>query len=104
MVYVLADEDIPKPVINLLREDFEVVSADEEFKGATDNKVLEQASENDYVIITFDSDFTQVEKNHPGIIYVTSRDKYSKVAESISKVLETVSEKDLRNEVFMVSP
>lgn len=100
---ILADEDVPKPVIELIRQDYETESVDENMKGSTDKEVLEYAKSNNLILLTFDTDFVR-KTSHKGILLVTSRDQYSKVAKAVKQTLETANTQDLKNEVFMISP
>ena len=54
----LANENIPWPSINLLREaGYTVRSVFEEMRGATDEKIMAAAATENLVILTFDRDY-----------------------------------------------
>lgn len=60
----LADENIPLSVIKRLREEgFKIISVTEEFKKSSDKKILDLASRNKWIIITFDKDFGEMVYN-----------------------------------------
>jgi predicted nuclease of predicted toxin-antitoxin system len=55
---ILADENIHTYIVHALREaGFEVISVTELNKGIKDEKVIEWALENDYLLLTEDKDF-----------------------------------------------
>ena len=55
---ILADENIHTYIVQSLREaGFEVISVTELNKGIKDEKVIEWALENDYLLLTEDKDF-----------------------------------------------
>jgi predicted nuclease of predicted toxin-antitoxin system len=57
----LVDENIPLSVIKQLRkEGCKIISVTEEFKGSSDEKILELSSRNKWIIITFDKDFGEL--------------------------------------------
>ena len=57
----LADENIPLSVIKQLRkEGYYIISVIEDFKRASDKKILELSSKNKWIIITFDKDFGEL--------------------------------------------
>ena len=61
----LADENIPLSVIKQLRkEGYYIISVIEDFKRASDKKILELSSKNKWIIITFDKDFGELIYKH----------------------------------------
>ena len=77
----LANENFPKPSTTLLRDNgFHVVSIQEELSGVSDKAVLQEAIDQDLIILTFDRDygnliFRYAQQSPPGVIYF--RDKGS---------------------------
>lgn len=75
----LANENFPMPSIKLLRQNnYEVVSISEEYSGISDEEVLQKAVDNDWLILTFDSDygaliFQYQLKTPPAIIYFRNK-------------------------------
>ena len=102
---LIADEDIDKPVVDILRrEGFDVLSVDEEIKGASDQKVIRKAVDEKRVLVTMDSDFIDTDIEHYGVIRITSFAAFSTLAETIIQVLDTHSREDLKNTVVQTSP
>ena len=57
----LADENIPLSAIRKLRkEGYGIISVVEEYKKASDRKILELSLKNKWVIVTFDKDFGEL--------------------------------------------
>jgi len=57
----LANENVPRPSILLLRNaGYEVVSIQEKFAGTDDNHVLQIAVAGNYTILTFDRDYGEL--------------------------------------------
>lgn len=75
----LANENFPAPSIKLLRNSgYTVRSVSEENWGIADRQVVETASINDLVILTFDSDYGELIykyglKDPPAVIYFRYR-------------------------------
>lgn len=71
----LANENLPRPSIQLLREKgYLVRSIQEELPGIDDEQVIELASSLNLIILTFDSDYGEIifkynRKNPPAVIY-----------------------------------
>lgn len=78
MKYLL-DEHVPKAVAQgLNRRNIKTYTiADLNRRGLSDPAQLEYAMENDFVIVTFDSDFLIISENvnHNGIIFVTRKSR-----------------------------
>lgn len=86
---VLADENVPRGIIKLLRQEgFDIVSVDEENKGIEDREVLELAEKENMKILTFDTDFLGKTQETPGIFFVTEMKGYSSTANAISEAFE----------------
>ncbi|MFB6147337.1 MAG: DUF5615 family PIN-like protein [Candidatus Nanohaloarchaea archaeon] len=101
----LLDENIDSPVAEMLdSRGIDVLTVDQVMKGATDQEVLEKAVEEERVLVTFDRDFTRVERNHCGIIRFTSTASYRKLAEIVEHISETFAEEDMDNTVVEASP
>jgi predicted nuclease of predicted toxin-antitoxin system len=77
----LANENIPKPSITLLRENgFIIESIQEKAAGVSDETVFQIAIHQNLIILTFDRDYGELifkyaQENPPGVIYF--RDKGS---------------------------
>ena len=57
----LANENFPFPSIKFLREKgFEVISISEELSGVSDEEVLQKASLENLIILTFDRDYGEL--------------------------------------------
>lgn len=68
MIAVLADENIPRATIQMLRrERLDISSVAEETPGAPDSVVLERARSEGRLLITFDRDFGELiyRRGHP---------------------------------------
>jgi len=58
---LLADEDIPKPIVQSLREEgHDVLWARTELSGSTDTALLDFAEVDERIILTLDKDFWQI--------------------------------------------
>ena len=75
----LADENFPRPSLLLLREKgFKVQSVQEEFARIGDEKLIEIASSQNLIILTFDSDYGEIifkykSINPPTVIYFRNK-------------------------------
>lgn len=75
----LANENFPFPSIEFLREQgFEVGSVSEEMSGISDEQVLQKASTENLIILTFDRDygeliFKYLKENPPSVVYFRSK-------------------------------
>lgn len=71
----LADENFPFPSIKFLRENsYEVISISEESSGISDKEVLQKASLENLIILTFDRDYGELifkyrKDNPPAVVY-----------------------------------
>ena len=102
---LIADEDIDRPVVKILRQKgFDVLSIDSEMKGASDEEVIEKAVEEGRILVTMDSDFIDIDTDHNGVIRLTSFASFKTLAETVADTLKMYSEKDLKNTVVQVSP
>jgi predicted nuclease of predicted toxin-antitoxin system len=103
---LLADEDVPRPVMEGLRQKgFSIKSIDEEFKSIQDKDVIKKSSELELPILTFDSDFLKDrDQKHKGVLYVTKRLKYGKIIDTVEKHLEQLEKQQIENQIVMVSP
>lgn len=102
---LIADEDIPRPIVEKLRSyNIDILYIEEENKGITDTEVLKLSDNTGRMIITFDRDFTELDGAHSGIIHITSRRKYEKVVDSVKEFLDTLEDIDTENTLFRVYP
>jgi predicted nuclease of predicted toxin-antitoxin system len=105
MVEFLADENIDQPIVETLRsKGFDVSAVEEEIKGASDQKVLEKAVEEDRILITFDRDFSKPGKEHNGVIRLTSVAEYSLIVKVINQLSQHFTSQDFQNTVIEASP
>lgn len=95
MKTVYCDESVWVPVANGLRQrGWKVQTASEEDTlGDTDREQLRLATENDWVLLTFDDDFLSIVENesleHSGIIYVNQAGKrIGEVVKAVDKLLQ----------------
>ncbi len=71
----LANENFPLPAINILRASgYDVKSVTENYAGINDEKVLEIASKENRVILTFDRDYGKLiflykQNNPPSVVF-----------------------------------
>jgi predicted nuclease of predicted toxin-antitoxin system len=62
---LLADENVPRPIIERLRADgFTVHAISESAAGASDEAVLSEAQQGEYILITQDQDFGELSILH----------------------------------------
>lgn len=100
----LADEDIPRPIVEKLRDKgFELFYVEEEIKGSDDREVVEKARKLELPILTFDSDFFKFE-NHPGVMHITQRTNYDLVAKSVADIVERLEKEEIENSVIRINP
>lgn len=61
MIQFLADENVPKETVDLLKKQgLDIVSVADFASGASDSKVLDLANKEGRIVITFDKDFGQL--------------------------------------------
>ena len=61
MTKLLADENIPRKTVEILKnEDLDITSVSETSPGLSDRAVIEQANKENRIIITFDKDFGEL--------------------------------------------
>lgn len=61
MLRIMADENVPGPVIAMLRQrGHDVASAKEVMRGSSDRAVLERAQAETRLVVTFDKDFGEL--------------------------------------------
>ncbi len=103
----LVDECTGTSVADWLRsENHEVFSVFEQWRGATDDSILEKCHIENYILITSDKDFGEMvfrnQKVHHGIILVRCNPNiYSKRIEVLAKLLKNYSDKLLNNFVVV---
>ena len=103
MYDLIADEDIPHPIVEKLRESYNILYIEEEQKGSTDEEVIQKARELETPILTFDSDFFKY-SSHPGVMHITQRTSYDLIINAVKDVKENIDEKDIDNSVIRVNP
>jgi len=100
----IADEDIPRPIVEKLRnKDFDVYYVEEEIKGSTDQEVVEKARSMALPILTFDNDFFSF-NNHPGIMHITQRTNYNLIVEAVSDIAKRIEKEEIENSVIRINP
>lgn len=109
MIPLLADEDVPRPVIEKLRgRGVDILSVDEEMKEATDREVFSAAQERGRTLLTYDSDYRTVaeeSESHHGILLVTQRAPHDRVVDTLySDYIRELDEEDIRNALIHVPP
>jgi len=108
MIKLLADEDVPHPLIAKLRaKGIDIFSVDEEMKSATDTDVFNKAQQQNRAILTFDSDYRQLAQTaetHPGILLITKRTSYTSIVNTLLTHLQTLDNEDIANEILHISP
>jgi predicted nuclease of predicted toxin-antitoxin system len=103
MYDLVADEDIPKPVVEKLRDTYKIFYIAEEQKGSTDREVLEKSRELEIPILTFDNDFFKYD-SHPGIMHITQRTNYSIIAKAVKDIREKTEKEEVEDSVLRVNP
>ena len=100
----IADEDIPKPIVEKLRDNnFEIYYIEEENKGSKDKEVIKQARDKKLPILTFDNDFFSFE-NHSGIMHITQRTNYNLIVEAVSDLVKRIEKEEIENSVIRINP
>jgi len=98
---LLADENVPWPLVKLLRNmslDVEWIP-ETEYRGISDKEVVRIANNNGRIILTRDSDFLKPHLRKSvryGIIYIAEpvrKDNLDKLARNTAKALEILEEK-----------
>ena len=78
MFEIVADENVPTPVIEALRSNgYDVHRVQEEYgQGTNDSEVLRACAEEGYVILTNDNDFALLaeETEHAGVVIYNDQD------------------------------
>lgn len=103
----LVDECTGTSVADWLKSlNFEVFSVFEQWRGASDDAILEKCQNESYILITSDKDFGEMvfrnQKVHNGIILVRCNPNiYSKRIEVLEKLLNNYPEKLARNFVVV---
>ncbi len=100
---LLADENIPWPLVRLLRSiGLDVVWIPEtEYRGISDREVVDLANSGERAVVTKDSDFLRVNlrrRLRHGLIYIAEpvrKDNVGKLAGNIAKILEVLEKKPI---------
>ncbi len=103
---ILADENIPKKILNLLEEsrlDIKRVS-----KGANDQSIAELAKSENRVILTFDRDFGNIllfpPEQYSGIIFIRIRPPLIiSVFSALSNLFKLVKPEEFNGKLFVLS-
>lgn len=104
MKEIIADEDIPRPVVEKLRsKGFNIFYIEEEMKNATDKEVLQKSHELRRPILTFDSDFQNFDNNN-GVLHITKRTRYRYVVKAVEDILKHISRQEVENSVVKINP
>ena len=104
----LVDECTGTSVADWLKnENHDVFSVFEQWRGASDDAILEKCHQENYILVTSDKDFGEMvfrnQKVHNGIILVRcSLNNFVKRIEVLSKLLKNYSDK-LENNFVVVS-
>lgn len=100
----VADEDVPRPVVEKLRDKgSQVFYVEEEMKGSTDEEVVEKSCELNLPVLSFDNDFFRF-GDHQGILHITQRTNYNLVCNAIKEALENIEAQALENSVISINP
>lgn len=108
MFRFLVDECTGTSVANWLKnQNHEVFSVFEDFRGASDNQVLEKCQSENYILITSDKDFGEMvfrnQKVHNGIVLLRCEpDNFIKRIEVLEKLLHNYTDK-LPNNFIVVT-
>lgn len=104
MKELIADEDIPSPIVEKLRDKgFRAVYIEEEIKGSADERVIDKARKMELPVLTFDNDFFKF-KDHPGIMHITQRTNYNLVVKSVVDIAERLEKEEMENSVVRINP
>ncbi len=103
-IKLLADEHIPKDVINRLKIwDIDIKSVKETgLMGSPDMEILDYAKEDGRIVLTADQkDFPRLAKSidHPGVIVITKRMSIKELLRETMKVLDTMGPEDIEDTV-----
>lgn len=109
MTALLADEDVPKPVIEKLRSrGVDVAAVDEEMKEATDQDVFATAQEHGRILLTFDQDYRSLAQDtdsHAGVLLITERTRYNHIVAAIyDNYLQEMEPTEFEDTVLHVTP
>jgi len=100
----VADEDIPRPIVEKLRsKGFEIFYIEEELKSASDTEVLEKAGDLELPILTFDDDFEEF-SNHDGILHLTKRTEYEIIVEAVEDIVNRIENEEAENSIIKINP
>ncbi len=106
-IKLLADEHIPKDVINRLKIwNIDIKSLNEtSMRGSPDKKIVDYAKKEGRVVLTADQkDFPKLAKSidHPGMIVITKRMSIKEILRETMKVLDTLGSEDIKNTVQFI--
>ena len=103
---ILADENIPLKIIELLERDkFDVKRA---IKGSNDNEIADVANSENRIIITFDRDFGNIllfpPEQYSGIVFVRIRPPLiNTVFSALSHLFRLVKSEEFKGKLFVLS-
>jgi predicted nuclease of predicted toxin-antitoxin system len=103
MYDLIADEDVPKPVVEKLRDNYKIFYIAEEQKGSSDREVIEKSRELETPILTFDNDFFKY-NSHSGIMHITQRTNYNIIAKAVKDIREKTEKEEMNDSVLRVNP
>lgn len=103
MYDLIADEDVPKPVVEKLKDSYKIFYIAEEQKGSCDREVIEKSRELETPILTFDNDFFKY-NSHPGIMHITQRTNYNIIAKAVKDIREKTEKEEMKDSVLRVNP
>lgn len=94
MTQFIADENVPKESVALLKKDIDIISVTDFASGLADEEVLDLANKNGRIVITFDKDFGQLifkeKRKTKGLILLRFNPKSpQQIAKRIQQVLAT---------------
>lgn len=100
----VADEDVPRPIVEKLRSRaFKIFYIEEEMKSSTDERVLEKPVQLDIPVLTFDNDFFQF-SSHPGVLHITQRTNYDQVVNAVEDVVMRLQKSEVEDSVIRINP
>ena len=102
----LADEHIDASAVQgLQRAGIDIVKVEEKgLRGEPDSVLLEEALEEERVVVTRDSDFLKLDSDnrHSGIVFLTKPVRTSGLIQEVKKVAVGLGEDDLKDNVVYI--
>ena len=104
MKELVADEDVPRPVVEKLRDkEFSVFYIEEKMKSVVDTEVMEEARSQNLPVLTFDNDFFNFD-SHPGVFHVTQRTNYDQIVKAVEDVVSSLSYEETEDSIIRINP